>query len=1014
MRLFHKLSSIDGEDALITAASAVVEKVIKIPEPRSLCEIKADEDDYQWLCNWIGQVTPYQLRRWLEGINSRKIALKSGNLNLSYIEAIGCLLLLLASESARRRASEGQVWPAIRHRFAERPSSVLFVQGQPQRVFKNAIEAVARKLHLRHVFGIEGTQNYYLTVYLQFGFTQKGMERLAHWLAGQPSTQAIMYLLGDQGQSLVSRSFVKLWDVLRNFRRNNITEAQARRTLADNPWILPDWTDELLTQARRHHELGTAEAGQAGSGEQDPPQFLDNPRLCWNWPAEPKFTTSVVNLADFDLTAERYQVKSGTAVLTTLVATEDETYSSYPEKFVLPSEFPKPVVSILDSHGIVQASQLLELWDRNEDVEIFDLQTGKRLDAYDKQRTRDKEYGLLTSIDLEIEPSNLPFHTIGIGDNTKKLYLLSSSIEHPVRVILFGEEIWNSHIDGGALPKQPRPAWAETITTTLIPARVQLGHDERIHIRISGLGRDTELLYVRVGSKALDFRPEDKGIFLTEEFNIISDIVAQTSLAFPEIKTKLGIRHGAERTAVEHANVLNVSGILRASDDGWQVVRHEEKLLVNDAKRIPFKLYFPGMGQEVDRFALLEGPVFLKKFWRRPRPLGQLGGYGAPLELRSPYNFTDSKIVLATEVHDPGIFESVLIGDNAKIRLYFGHPIEPGSRHKIVLWDIGKPLVVLETVEHIKQQDSEWTFTIPDLSFSEGFIALAYNGVKVGSWWPAKPDWSSVSGGDATMETAALLKWMHSPIVSPAWLDNVRSFAQRYPAQTLAAWLLDEGLPSSLCHSTVDEEQWRAAIRQVFSGWVPDEISAWEIITVLGKSSPDDPISEALQVLLHQDPLLMGKVARVWIESSHLPCLGDAKDKQDLISRMRFLVAELEHQDEQGEQTFLLTEGQEVRLAQDPKLMRDLTNAWLKLPNAPGSAGKSIKQREEELLIQASTSMSVDDHFLKDLVLRVIGPMDYYDLEDKDKFNTETALTTAPFREYLGLRVLSHLLLEIE
>ena len=755
-----------------------------------------------------------------------------------------------------------------------------------------------------------------------------------------------------------------------------------------------------------------AEAGQAGSGEQVPPQFLENPRLCWSRPTAPSFSTSVVNLADFDLTAERYQITSSAATLTTLVATDNGTFSSHPEEIILPSDSPKFVVSILDSYGIAQASHLLELWDGNEDVELFDLQTGRRLDAYDTRRAQNKDYGLLTSIDLEIDPSNLPFHEIGLGDNAKRLYLLPSSNEHPVRVILCDEEIWNSSIDGGALPKQSGPAWAEMITITSIPAHIQLDRDEKIRIRISGLGSEAELLYVRIGGKPLEFHSGGDGVFLTEEFDVISEVAAQSSLAFPEIKTKLGIRQGTERVAVERTNVLNVSGILRASDDSWQAVKHEEKLLVNDAKQVPFKLFLPEIGQDVDRFALLEGPVFLKKLWRLPRPLGRLGGYGAPLELRPPYNFTDSKIVIATEVHDPGIFKWVSIGDNNKVRLYLRYPVEPGHGHTIVLWDIDKPLVILEAVKHVELQGCEWNVSVPDLSFSEGFVALAYDGVKVGSWWPSIPDWSSINGSDATMETAALLKWMHCPIVSSTWLDYVRSFAQRYPARVLAAWLLDEGLPSSLCHSTVDEEQWSAAIRQVFSGWVPDEISAWEIITVLGKASPDDPISEALQVLIRQDPLLMGRIARIWIGSPNLPCLGEAKNKQGLINRMRFLIAELEYQEEQEEQAFLLTEGQEARLEQDPKLMRELTNAWLKLPNAPGSVSKPIKQREEELLIQASTSMNIDDHFLNDLVLRVIGPMDYHDLEDKDKHNTETALTTAPFREYLGLQVLSHLLQE--
>ncbi len=167
MRIFQEVSAFDSDDALTAATGAVVERVVAVPGPRSLCEIQADAEDYQWLCNWIGQLSPHRLGRWLEGIGSRKIALQSCGLNLSYIAAAGCLLLLLASEAARRRASEGQVWSAVRSQFNERVGSVLFVQRQPRPIFKDAMETAARKLDLRHVFGIEGTQNYYLSVYLR-------------------------------------------------------------------------------------------------------------------------------------------------------------------------------------------------------------------------------------------------------------------------------------------------------------------------------------------------------------------------------------------------------------------------------------------------------------------------------------------------------------------------------------------------------------------------------------------------------------------------------------------------------------------------------------------------------------------------------------------------------------------------------------------------------------------------------------------------------------------------------
>ena len=898
--------------------------------------------------------------------------MQESGINLSYRESAGCLLLLLASESARRRASEGYVWPTVHSQLTEQVGSILFVQGQPRSIFKDAIEASARKLGLRHVFGVEGTQNYYLSVYLQFGFTRKGMDRLAHWLAGQPSTQTVMYLLGDHGEGMGSQSFIRLWDALRNYRRNNITESRARQTLANSPWIMPDWTDELLNQSRRHPEMGTAESGQTGRGELLPPQFLEMPRLRWNWPAAPTFSSDVVNLADFDLTGERYYVKVGSTTLTTLVATDDGTYSSHPPEIILPSGSPEFVASMVDDSGGAQAGQLLELWDPTEDVEIFNLQTGRRLDAWEPRRVSGREYGLLVSTDLEVNPPDLQFHEIGIGNNVKRLYLLPHNHDHPVRVILSGEDIWNSSIDGGAPPKSPEPDWARTVTTTVLPTdHIQLDRYEGSSVRVSGLGSGAELLYVRFGGRPLDFNPGEDGDYLTEEFDITGEAAAGNSLAPPAIRVKLGLRLGTEQVAVERTQVLSVSGILRASDDGWQVVNRQDKLTVNEAKQATYKVLLPGFGQDADNLALLEGPIFLKKLWRHPRPLGQLGGYGAPLELRPPYNFTGSKMVVSEEVSDPGILDGVLAGDNANIRLFLRHSLEPGSQHKIVLWNIGAPLIILDAIGNVQHQGDEWDMSCPGPSFDDGFLALAYDGARIGSLWPGRLDWpSSIESGDAT-EISALLKWMHAPIVAPEWLDDIRTFAQKCPGPALSAWLLDKGLPAGLSHGTTDEEQWRASVRQVFSGWNPDGELAWEVISALGGISADGAASEALQVLLQQDPLLMGRLLKVWNESPDFTFPGGAKAKRELIDGMRFLIAGL----------------------------------------PVGSTNLQWAQREQQLLDHVATSMSVHENFVRQGIVRpVLGPLDYNALNDVDRNNVEVALTTSPFREYLGLRVLSSLL----
>ena len=972
MRIFLEISPVDVEDALVAAAEAIVKRAVALPEPRSLCEIQPDEEDYQWLCDWASQLTSRQLQRWIDGINSRRIVLQESGLNLSYGEAAGCLLLLLASEAARRRASEGYVWPTVRGLFAKQAGNLLFVQGQPRSIFKDAIEASARKLGLRHVFGVEGTHNYYLSVYLQFGFTRKGMDRLAYWLAGQPSTQAVMYLLGDPDEGMGSKSFTRLWDALRNYRRNNITESQARQTLVNNPWTLPDWTDELLNQSRRHPEMGTAELGQTGRGEQLPPQFLEMPRLRWNWPESPRFSSAVVNLADFDLDSERYFVKVGSTTLTTLVATDDGTYSSHPPEIALPSGSPEFVASLVDDSGSAQTGQLLELWDPKEDVAIFNLRTGRRLDAWEPKRVSGREYGLLASIDLEVEPLDLQFHEIGIGDNAKRLYLLPQNIDRHVRVSLSGEEIWNSGIDGGAPPKSPEPDWARMVTATILPTdRIRLDRYEGSSVRVSGLGSDAELLYVRFGGRPLGFNLREDGDYLTEEFDITKEAAAGNSLTLPEIKVKLGLRLGSEQVSVERTQVASVSGILRASDTGWQVVNRQDKLTVNEARQATYKVLLPGYGQDADTLALLEGPIFLKKLWRHPRPLGQLGGYGAPLELRPPYNFTRFKMVVSEEVRDPGIFEGVLAGENANIRLFLRHPLEPGSKHKIVLWNIGAPPVILDAIGNVEHRGDEWDMSCPGTSFDDGFLALAYDGARVGSLWPGRPEWPSSMGSGDAAEISALLKWMHAPIVAPEWLDGIRSFAQKYPGPALSAWLLDKGLPSSLSHGTTDEEQWRASVRQVFSGWNPDGESAWEVISALGEVSADGTASEALQVLLQQDPLLMGRLLKVWNGSPDLTFPGGATAKRDLIYGMRFLIAGL----------------------------------------PVGSTDLQWGQQEQQLLDHVATLMSVDENFVRQgIVRRVLGPLDYNALNDVDRNNVEVALTTAPFREYLGLRVLSSLL----
>ena len=298
MRIFRGLTASGDEETLINTARNLASELYRTPAPRSLCEIQIDEEDYHWIRQWARRLVGWRVQRWLDGISSRQIALNVSGGNLTYSEAFGCMFLLIASEAARREANEGQVWSTVRQQFQGSAERVLFSQGHPREPLKDAMETSARKLRLRHVYGREGTQEYYIGVYLQFGFTRKGMARLPHWLAGQGMSESVQYLTDG---SLRSASFVELWDALKNFRKNNITESNARSALDKNPWTLLEWTEELIKRARELPELGTAEPGQAAESEQVPPEFIAAPRLRWDRSSDPEFASHVENLADIEL-----------------------------------------------------------------------------------------------------------------------------------------------------------------------------------------------------------------------------------------------------------------------------------------------------------------------------------------------------------------------------------------------------------------------------------------------------------------------------------------------------------------------------------------------------------------------------------------------------------------------------------------------------------------------------------------------------------------------------------------
>ena len=775
----------------------------------------------------------------------------------------------------------------------------------------------------------------------------------------------MQYLSGAGLAALRSDSFLSLWNALKDYRRNNIPEERARAALANNPWTLPEWTDELLNRARERLDLGTAESGRTVLEEQAPLQFLSPPRLRWEMPSQPEFVSDIINLADYDLTSDRYLIKSGREVLARLRENSSGGYSIDPEQAVISADTPERMAAIVDDSGVTLGAQVVTLWDPMEEVQCFDLSTGILLDeARDERLVAGREYGLLVSDDLDVEPSNLPFHQVGGTAYAKRLYLVQGGEEETVRVRLLGEEIWKSEAHAIRRKQPVEPPWAGSINVQLMPSnRVSLTHSTQVSLSVSGLGEETLVNYIRTGAIPREFNALVDGTYDSEQFDILAVLSPRTMT--PTLAVKIGLIRGQQRAHIQRSLVLSVTGVLRVTTEGLQVVDPHLPMSSADARGHAYRILLP----QSDRrdLALMESSVFLRRLWITPRPLESVGGYGAALRIRAPYNWVldHDLLTVSSETQDRGIIEAAIADNKGLLRLWLSQPLEPGSLHTMVFWTPGTSPVVVTTDESVTCSVSSpyiWDVTYPkSFNSGTGFFAIAYKGTRIGAWWPADPRRTLSVNSTSAHETGAMLRWMHAPILSPDWCDAVRNFAQLFPAQVLRAWLRDDVLSPNLNYG-LEGQHWRCAVRQIFSEWSPDFQTAVGVVRELRDAEAmtnEDALLQALWRLLRLDPVLMGRVARPFANTKEMP---------RVIQTMQHQLAEL----------------------------------------PPASTSFDISSREEELLHEVSTQMGIDPGFLdRGIVRRVLQGLNYSDLGTVDRNNAEVALNVAPFREYLGLKVLS-------
>jgi hypothetical protein len=939
--------------------------------PWSFVELFPDEEDFAWLCEWAQHLAPGIAFQCLNNGQWKRFRTEVGN--FSYSTGIGILLLMFAVEVARRNASERSLWSTISHSyFSVDTQKVLFAQNYPTRAYKDTIELAARWLNLRHVFGVANLQNWYDTIYLQLGFTERGFtSRLPEWLAGYNSTFAIQQLLDG---SMKSTTFIDLWTALGWFRRSNISEVQLRRKLQNNPWILPEWIPELIQQAKAKLQLpDVANTNNISllSSDESSTQFLSTPRLFWNAPQEPTFLCRIMNLTRLELTEPTYSIIVADRIRGSLHRNTDGTYRPHPsDEIVLPATTSLLVASLVAPDGSIVQNQTLQLWDEGEDVSVFEFTTGVGLNAWTSVLKRQKSYYLILAADLEIQPPLTHWHVL---NTHTRLHILEKDWSPQIQILLEGCLLWEPKTSFASSSQKQLDEKA--IEIHLYDTPVPLSFNQPIRIEISHPQNYT-IVFIRSVGQPINFNRHTPRLTVTEAIPIQPHMLSLK--AGTDIELTLGIQLENSRMVMRLRSRVKIPliGVTLLGKDGWVALDVTQPLNVEQANRQLMRFYLI----DNENWPLLEGDTWIDTTWKTPKTLQKCAGFGAPLKIqKSAYNATafDPPRQIVREVINTGCVETITITENLSTRvlqIQLTHLIEPDTFHAIVWWDQDGSYTLFPP-EHWETRDDGmyWSSPLPLQCSQPLAIAIAYDGTWLGTW--SSKNWSGIlNASTAEVSTlSALMRWFHLPLLGLDVSYKVERFSYANASVTLPIWL-DEQCPLPDLQFTSSDEGWLSVVRRIFVNWQPGS-SINDLVQHLSDPSFPDPLSVTTQMvwkLSRVSPILMAKVLQSWIEKVCIPQWGRPQSKA-LIHQLLYEIADVHDK-------------------------------------------SSLAKRENDLLQEIATIvMKVDTNFIqRALLARASSSIQGQQISAIDQENIAIAIQIEPFRRLLSIHLLEHIYGQLE
>jgi DNA-binding CsgD family transcriptional regulator len=921
----------------------------------SVAELRLSSHDYEILCNW-GRLGTFSTNK----LNIRK---KVGAISLSGREAISLVYIVIATEIARREATEGELWPVIFKSLGDSNRDFLmmsqgFNNASPRPWLKMELERTFRTYNLRHAFDSAGTHAYVRSISLQFGFTLKGLQRLPWWLCGQQVPVAVEELIGSSSNK--SASFNQMWQTFKEFRWKGIPLEEFRENLQENPWLPPAGLDNVSRAVTsKIHLLQQGEISEFSENNTSA-SILGAPRLAII-DGLPVFYVSLGDIWPESLQDPEYVLQFDSLNRVAVERQSDGTYCFSGGDISVPAIKQTLFVTLFSSgQPVLDEPIRYQLWSEEEEFSFYKANGWK----VSEERVQSDKSPLFIICSTDIKLS-FPADTLySIFSGKARLHYFKHGIPSGFTLSLDGEPFWvvpeptELKKKSGGIPVSP-------IQAVCTPIPSLWGGTARI--RLSGMPVGLIPRRLLVGEMRLQMSNNAVTPTESEKFTVPPGM-----MVLPSRGVLIGLVQGQlQRFPV--AILSKFSGVAIESPIGWSIPNSRK--IIDKAELQTARLLAIPSDYQFSEWAYTEGDKFIARPSQFGDRIGQeLVGLGAPLYLRKgPYNSVEAPVEISRSVVDSGVLGLAERFENGW-RIALRYDLDLSSEFKVNAWypDESSPVEIpRENWMHDPEHKSLMIKISPEHFDEPISYALSFSGICMGRSWcgaSALHDMEVIITDSIDWKlTATWLAWWHVPVLAKELRDAVVQRIRKQTADTLVAWMgLTHGPTYPPCMKDVTVRM-KDAIRTFFHDDLPERSKSVEVLKALELVTGDwdldeDEAWEGYDTLLEISPVLMVHLAKSGAEALY----GDKQPRvKDLLQLLRRKIAGLS----------------------------DLASEI------------EIIEVEKGLLSTASRVMAVDEQFIQRSILEEARKL--LKSERPPVRNLEFCLDIQPVRDWVTLRLLA-------